>query len=226
VIAIEIDEYLVGYLRRKFGAEARLEVVAGDALAMDLRAWGPAVIAGNLPYYAATPIVEAAAQLGQALRRAVFLVQKEVAERLTTEPGSRDYGYLTVATAFYAECRYLFEVQPKAFHPPPKVNSAVLRLETRDRSAELGIADPAAFLQFLSQCFRHKRKTIRNNLAGVLGKEILETWPEAGMRAEQLTLAQFAQMYQRIRSQPPGPGSAPAQSESLPGLRADLANPS
>lgn len=157
------------------------------------------MIAGNLPYYAATPIVDATARLGKTLRRAVFLVQKEVAVRLTTGPGSREYGYLTVATALYAECRYLFEVKPKAFHPPPKVDSAVLRIEPRERGAELSINDPEAFLQFISQCFRQKRKTIRNNLAGVLGKETLDTWPEAGLRAEQLTLEQFAEMYRRIR---------------------------
>jgi 16S rRNA (adenine1518-N6/adenine1519-N6)-dimethyltransferase len=203
VIGLEIDVSLADSLRRKFAGDARLEVVHGDALTCDLAAWGPAVIAGNLPYYAATPMVEATARLGATLRRAVFLVQKEVAARLTTGPGRREYGYLTVATALRAECRYLFEVKPKAFHPPPKVDSAVLRMEPRERGAELGIGDRDDFLRFVSQCFRQKRKTIRNNLAGLVGKEVLDGWPEGGLRAEQLSLEQFAGMYLRVGGQFP-----------------------
>lgn len=197
VIAIEIDPYLVEHLRRKFSGDARLAIIQADALATDLAQWGPAVVAGNLPYYAATPILEATLRSGPTLRRAVFLVQKEVAERVTAVPGSRDYGYLSVQTAFFADRRYLFEVKPSAFHPPPKVDSAVLRLEPHQKADEFGIHDADAFLAFVSQCFRQKRKTLRNNLAGVLGKEVLENWPEASLRAEQIPLAQFAEMYRR-----------------------------
>jgi 16S rRNA (adenine1518-N6/adenine1519-N6)-dimethyltransferase len=148
------------------------------------------VIAGNLPYYITSPILEKVLPLD--FKRAVFLMQKEVAERLAARPGSRDYGYLTVATALFAEVRLLFTVKPSAFHPPPKVDSAVVLLERRTPPVE----DTAGFLQFAGRCFRHKRKTIRNNLADIPG---IETWPEAGLRAEQIGMEQFLSMFERQR---------------------------
>jgi 16S rRNA (adenine1518-N6/adenine1519-N6)-dimethyltransferase len=187
VIAVELDAYLVEHLRARYPAE----VVHGDVLATDLSQWGPAVIVGNLPYYITSPILEKVLPLD--FRRAVFLMQKEVAERLVAQPGSRDYGYLTVQTAVYAQARLLFGVKPSAFHPPPKVDSAVVLLERRPPVVD----DVAVFLRFASRCFRHKRKTIRNNLAGVPG---VESWPEAGLRAEQIGMEQFVAMYERQRS--------------------------
>jgi 16S rRNA (adenine1518-N6/adenine1519-N6)-dimethyltransferase len=126
--------------------------------------------------------------------RAVFLIQKEVAERLAARPGSRAYGFLTVQTAVRADVRILFEVKPGAFHPPPQVDSAVVLLEPR--AHELEIADRDDFVRFLGQCFRHKRKTIRNNLSPVYDAG---AWPEAGFRAEQLSLEQLRDMYRRTR---------------------------
>src|SRR5262249_1394113 len=109
----------------------------------------------------------ASAIIGRVLRanflRSVFLVQKEVAERIVAAPGSRDYGYLTVATAVFAQAQVLFHVMPGAFRPPPKVDSAVVLLTSRD--AGVACAERDAFLDFAAACFRHKRKTIRNNLA-------------------------------------------------------------
>ena len=102
----------------------------------------------------------------------MFLMQAEVAERLTAVPGTRDFGYLTVETQLYSRPENLFPVGRAAFHPPPKVDSAVVRLEPRDAvHADFGISDPAAFLRFASACFRHKRKTLRNNLAGLYGAD-------------------------------------------------------
>ena len=200
VIAIELDSYLARKLAEN--PQPRLQVVEADALSVDLAQWGPAVIAGNLPYYAATAIVERALELGPALRRAVFLVQKEVASRLAASPGSRDYGYLSVSTQLAASAEILFEVKPAAFHPPPKVDSAVVRLLARDLAAEMGIPDKAAFLRFVSLCFKQKRKTIRNNLAGVYGGAV-NGWPEAGMRAEQIGIPLFADLYRRLTAQAP-----------------------
>jgi len=193
VVALELDAALVEHLRRRFAGEARLEVVNADVLETDLDRWGPAVIAGNLPYYITSPIVEKTVRAD--FRRAVFLVQKEVAERLTAAPGSRAYGYLTVQTALYACPRLLFEVKPSAFHPPPKVDSAVVQLETRREPA---VEDPGAFLEFAARCFHQKRKTIRNNLAPVYGKDTIDRWPEAGLRAEQIPLEQLIGMYRRL----------------------------
>ena len=192
VVAIEVDPCLVDHLRRKFAAEPRLEVLRADVLETDLAQWGAAPIAGNLPYYIASPILAQAARLR--LPRAVFLIQKEVAERLVARPGSRAYGFLTVQTALFASARMLFEVKPGAFHPPPKVDSAVVLLEPRPAAP----ADPDGFLRFAGLCFAHKRKTIRNNLAEVYGKDLVDAWPEAGLRAEQIPLEGLMAMYARV----------------------------
>ena len=194
VIAVEVDPYLAEHLRRKFAGEPRLEIVRADVLETDLAQWGRAAIAGNLPYYITSPILEKTVRLKPP--RAVFLIQKEVAERLAARPGERAYGYLTVATALFSDVRLLFEVKPSAFHPPPKVDSAVVLLEPRARALDL--PDREAFLRFVGQCFRHKRKTIRNNLAAIHGKECIDAWPEAPLRAEQISLEGFAEMFRRL----------------------------
>lgn len=193
VIAIEVDPYLVEHLRQRFASDPRLEVVRANVLETDLAQWGRAVIAGNLPYYITSPILEKVAPLD--IPRAVFLIQKEVAERLVAQPGHSEYGFLTVQTALFAEVRLRFEVKPGAFHPPPKVDSAVVSLEPR--RLDLGLTDPEAFLKFVGHCFRHKRKTIRNNLAEIYG-DAVGSWPEAKLRAEQISLSQFAEMFRRL----------------------------
>ena len=198
VVAIEIDAGLVEVLCAKFQDDPRLTVVEADALQTDLSQWGAAPVAGNLPYYAATPIVEKVLSLGAAVSRAVFLVQKEVAARLASRPGSRDYGYLSVQTQMYADVERLFDVPPSAFRPPPKVDSTVVQLLPRNHAAELGLSDPARFLRFAGHCFRQKRKTLRNNLAGVYGKDAMDGWPEAGKRAEELSLEELAELYRRL----------------------------
>jgi 16S rRNA (adenine1518-N6/adenine1519-N6)-dimethyltransferase len=195
LIAVEIDATLAGALP---GAP-NLEVVRADALEADLACWGPVAVAGNLPYYAATPIIDKVLSLGPLLRRAVFLVQREVALRLAAAPGSRDYGLLSVRTQLFADPRILFSVPPEAFHPPPKVDSAVVLLAPRDRTAELGLNDAGRFLAFAGECFRHKRKTLRNNLAGLYGREAMDCLPEAPLRAEQLGIGELASLYRRLR---------------------------
>jgi 16S rRNA (adenine1518-N6/adenine1519-N6)-dimethyltransferase len=199
VVAIEIDSTLVEHLRTRFDGEPRLEIVHADVLDTDLAQWGRAPIAGNLPYYITSPILAKAVRLDTP--RVVFLIQKEVAERLIATPCHREYGYLTLQTALYAAARLLFEVKPGCFRPPPQVDSAVVLLTPHLR--DFGVGDREAFLRFLSQCFRQKRKTLRNNLAGVYGKEAIDPWPEAGLRAEQIGLEQFAEMFRRL-----GPGAA------------------
>jgi 16S rRNA (adenine1518-N6/adenine1519-N6)-dimethyltransferase len=202
VVAIEIDHGLAERLAEKArqalsAANPVLEVVEADALEIDLAQWGPATVTGNLPYYAATAILERAIALGPLLRRGVFLTQKEVARRITASPGNRDYGYLSVTMQLSADIELLFEVKPAAFHPPPKVDSAVLCFVPHDRAAALGIADRAAFLRFVSLCFRQKRKTLRNNLAARYGAAV-DAWPEVSMRAEQIGIPMFAAMYHRL----------------------------
>jgi 16S rRNA (adenine1518-N6/adenine1519-N6)-dimethyltransferase len=194
VVAVEIDPVLVQYLQAKFREEPKLEIVEGDILKADLSQWMPAAIAGNLPYYITSPILERVLSLRGQWPRAVFLVQKEVAERLIAKPGSRDYGFLSVQTQFYAQVEMLMTVPPGAFRPPPKVDSAVVRLAPREQVP----ADPRAFLSFASQCFRHKRKTLRNNLLGRYEKDLLDSVKEASLRAEQLSIAELASLQQLL----------------------------
>ena len=201
VIAIEIDPYLVHYLRQKFREaieQGRLVLIEGDVLKTDLAAWGPAAIAGNLPYYITSPILEKVFSLGASWTRAVFLVQAEVAARLASPPGSRDFGFLSVQTQLNARVEILFPVSRTAFRPPPKVDSAAILMEPRDAAAELGIENRTAFLKFASSAFRQKRKTLRNNLAPLYGKERVDAFEETRKRAEQLGLAELAALFRRL----------------------------
>lgn len=195
VIAIEVDPYLVHYLRQKFRDVPHLTIVESDVLKTDLAQWGPAVVAGNLPYYITSPILERVFTTGNAWRRGVFLVQKEVAERLTTGPGSRDYGYLTVQTQLFAEPELLFTVPPAAFQPPPKVDSAVVRLTPRLQPL---VEDREAFLRFAGVCFHLKRKTLRNNLRTAYPDEKVDAIQEGRMRAEQLSLEQLVAIFHQL----------------------------
>ncbi len=196
VIAVELDPVLAQYLREKFRESPKLEVVEGDILRVPLDAYGPLVVAGNLPYYITSPIVEKTLALGPLLRRAVFLVQREVATRLAAAPGSRDYGYLSVLAQLQAEVSVLFPVSRAAFRPPPKVDSAVVRFLPRPLAAEFD--DAKALLKFAGLCFHQKRKTIRNNLLGAYPKERLDALPETSRRAEQLSIAEIAALYRTL----------------------------
>ena len=200
VIAIEIDGELVEALRGKFRDEPRLTVIHADALETDLGSWGAAAVAGNLPYYAATPIIEKTLSNAASLRRAVFLVQKEVAARLAAQPGTRDYGYLSVQTQLLAEAEVLFDVPPSAFHPPPKVISTVIRLRPRNRAAELRINDTRTIPGFREALLLHqKRKTLRKQSRWRLWKRSSQRPSRShSKRAEELTLPEFAELYLRF----------------------------
>jgi len=188
LVAVELDPRLAAGLREKFAGNPRFELLEANVLDADLAQFGPAVVCGNIPYYITSPIIEKALSLGPNLIRAVFLIQKEVADRLAAQPGSRDYGYLTVAVQTLCTVERLFVVKPAAFRPPPKVDSAVVRLTPRPEPL---IDDYPRFMRFASACFRQKRKTLRNNLGTA-------DIPYASHRAEQLSIAQLIEVYRGI----------------------------
>lgn len=192
VAAIELDPELAEYLRARW---PRLELVEANALEVDWSQWGAGVLTGNLPYYIATPIISRYLRAPGLLSQAVFLIQKEVAERITAKPGGREYGYFSVECQFLAQADYLFTVAPGAFRPPPKVDSAVIRLTPRP---ELALKDVDGFLGFVSICFRQKRKTLRNNLAGAFSREAYESRPEIARRAEQLSVDELVDLYRAL----------------------------
>ena len=177
----------------KFGSESKLSIHSGDVLTTDLSQWGSAVITGNLPYYITSPIVERFLALDERFQVAVFLMQAEVAERILARPGSRAFGYLTVATQLVCDVELITHVPAAAFAPPPKVDSAAVRLH-RKPAAPDNLPD---LLKFAGRCFQQKRKTLRNNLRPFVGAAI-EALPEAGLRAEQLSIEQFIELYRRL----------------------------
>jgi 16S rRNA (adenine1518-N6/adenine1519-N6)-dimethyltransferase len=196
LIAIELDPELARTLRERYAAEPRFSLVEGDVLQTALAQWGRVTVAGNIPYYITSPILEAALAIGPLLERAVFLVQLEVAERICAAPGSRDYGYLSVSVQSRARARTLFKVKPGAFQPPPKVDSAVVLLEPLDAPV---CADLRGFLRFASFCFQHKRKTLRNNLSTAYPRARIDALPEAALRAEQISVGDLARLFVTLK---------------------------
>ncbi len=197
VVAIELDPVLAEQLRIRWRWEPKLEVVEGDALDVDWTVWGEGSLVGNLPYYVSTAIISKFLKNPGLLKQAVFLIQREVAERVTAVPGTRDYGYFSVECQLLAKTERLFHVPPGAFRPPPKVESSVIRLTPHPVPEGL---DVPAFLEFASACFRQKRKTLRNNLAEHYTPEQLERVSAfMGLRAEQLPVARFVELFTNLR---------------------------
>ena len=188
--AIELDKSLVEYLGSQLAGHSNLHIHHGDVLTTDLSQWGPAVIAGNIPYYITSPIIEKFLSLDHRFPRGVFLMQLEVAERLLAEPGTRAYGFLTVATRLVCDLKLIAKIPPSAFRPPPKVGSAALEFIRKP-----GISAPSPdLLAFVGRCFAQKRKTLRNNLKSFYGPK-MEALPEASLRAEQLSIEQFISLH-------------------------------
>jgi 16S rRNA (adenine1518-N6/adenine1519-N6)-dimethyltransferase len=198
VVAFELDPELAAYLTERWAAEPRLSIRQADALQTDFTGWQgetDAVLAGNLPYYVATAIISRFLRAPGELRRGTFLIQKEVADRIVARPGTRDYGYLSVECQYLATVEYLFTVPPGAFRPPPKVNSAVVRLTPRLMG---GTSASGAFLHFASACFRQKRKTLRNNLAGRYDVAALGQNARLTQRAEELTVDELICLFESV----------------------------
>ncbi|MHB8756369.1 MAG: ribosomal RNA small subunit methyltransferase A [Candidatus Acidiferrales bacterium] len=154
---------------------------------------------GNLPYYITSPILTHLFRFAAQIDSIHIVTQLEVAQRIAAHPRSRDYGYLSTLCQFYAHPELVFQIPRGAFHPPPKVTSALIALSFPGERATLGIRDESGFLKFLQLCFAHKRKTLRNNLRGTYAHGAVATSLAAALannsRAEELTLHQFAQMF-------------------------------
>ncbi len=192
--AVELDGELVQFLAREFPQEPRLHLHQADVLDTDLSQWGPAVITGNLPYYITSPIVGRFLRLPAEFKQAVFLIQEEVADRLRASPGTRDYGFLSVQTQMICQVELVCRVPPGAFSPPPKVYSAAVRLQKQAVMDE----QRGQLLQFVSRCFAHKRKTLRNNLRPYYLSDQIDLLPEMQLRAEQLSIEQFAELQRKL----------------------------
>lgn len=208
LIALELDPALAAELTFRFRDRPQVQIVEGDVLKTDLRALVPegqtADVIGNLPYYITSDILLQLFAAGSAglIARAVLMMQREVAERVSAAPGVRDYGLLSATAQMNAQVDNLFTLPPSAFSPPPDVYSTVLRLQFAPRFAELGV-DAVGFDRFLKRCFAQKRKTLQNNLraAGYPPEELATMWPASiptQARAESLALEPMAELYRAL----------------------------
>jgi 16S rRNA (adenine1518-N6/adenine1519-N6)-dimethyltransferase len=210
VFAIEADPQLAANLQRNAQIEPEkwpgLSVVQGDVLQQDLAKLTHSErfrVYGNLPYYITSPILHHLFAFADRIASIHIVVQWEVAARIAAKPGRREYGYLSAACRFYSQPEIVFRIPPGAFRPPPRVMSALVRMDLPGERASLAITDEERFLKFVQLCFSQKRKTLRNNLRGTYKEEEIQAAidpfqipPDA--RAEQLTLAQFAAVYSQL----------------------------
>jgi 16S rRNA (adenine1518-N6/adenine1519-N6)-dimethyltransferase len=169
VIAVELDRALAATLRDRYAGDPRLTIVEGDVLDVDLGALAGSdyVLVGNVPYYITTPILFRALERPRP-RRAIFLVQREVAERIAAPPGSEEYGALSVNVQAVARAELLFRVPPGAFYPPPTVDSAVIRI-TPLATPLVSPAEEEPFRIFVQEAFGMRRKQMRRVLRELWG---------------------------------------------------------
>jgi 16S rRNA (adenine1518-N6/adenine1519-N6)-dimethyltransferase len=206
VVAVEIDARLADGLRRR--APANVEIVAADALAADLRALVPegSRLAGNLPYYVSSPLLRRFLALRGHLRDLHVMLQDEVARRVASPPGSKEYGILSVLYALWADTSLPARFPPGAFSPPPKVASAVLRARFLE-APRAEVPDPEGFERLLHKAFARRRQTLENNLEDSYPnlKEYFKFLNvEGSRRAETLSVVEFAALWRALRGAPTG----------------------
>lgn len=194
---VELDRDLAARLRAELPPE-QLVVHEADALKFDfcaLAASGKKLrIIGNLPYNISTPLLFHLLDQGACVSDMLFMLQKEVVERMAAEAGGKDYGRLSVMIQWRLRVEKLFDVRPGAFTPPPKVDSAVVRL-TPHPAPPVAVNDAAVFARVVRAAFSQRRKTLRNTLRGLLPAEDMQRLGIDPMRrAETLSLAEFARL--------------------------------
>ena len=200
VTAVELDRRCIEIMGTTLKAYNNIRIVQGDVLSLDfaeLMGTGPFQIAGNLPYYITTPIVMKILEGQVPAEKMVFMVQKEVADRMVSAPGSKEYGALSVAVQYHTKAVKLFEVPSAAFMPPPAVDSAVI-LCTKRAQPPVDIPSEKLFFRVVRAAFGQRRKTLANSLqGGGFSKEevtamLQETRIKGERRGETLSLDEFA----------------------------------
>ncbi len=209
VIAVEIDDNLIPILKETLADYSNITIINEDILKVDIRrlaheAGGgrPIKVVANLPYYITTPIIMGLFESGAEIDNITVMVQKEVAERMSAGPGSKDYGALSLAVQYYAEPYLVANVPQNCFIPRPNVGSAVIRL-TRHREPPVKVADPALMFKLIRASFGQRRKTLQNGLNNSpelsfskeqIAAAIGSLGVPAAIRGEALTLEQFARL--------------------------------
>lgn len=213
VVSVELDERLRSVLKKTLAEYNNVELVFGDIMKTDVAALikehfsdcKRVCVCANLPYYITSPVIMHLLQSRLPIDDIVVMVQKEAAERLCAEIGSRAAGAVTVAVQYYAEAELLFEIPRDSFLPPPKVDSAVIRLSLRS-NPPVAVSDEAHFFRFVKACFAQRRKTLLNTVSSTMGVDkprlaaALENLGiEPTVRGETLTLEQLAQISEALK---------------------------
>lgn len=200
VTAIELDRDLAAALPERLGLPERLEVLQADVLEVDLSALaqGSVRVVGNLPYNISTPIMFHLFEWRDSIADMHFMLQKEVVDRMVAQPGSKQYGRLSVMAAFHCRMERLFTVPPGAFRPPPKVDSAIIRMVPRTLD-EATLERLPQLEEVVRRAFGQRRKTLRNALKGLLDEKQIEA---AGIdptaRAETISLEEFLNLVDQV----------------------------
>lgn len=194
--AVEIDHEKVEYLQKTY-PQITGKIIEEDVLKVNSPFDGRFSIVGNFPYNISSPIMFRVLEWEQQVDEVIGMFQKEVAQRIAAGPGSKLYGILSVLLQAYFKAEYLFDVPPGCFTPPPKVMSGVVRFSNIGNP--FGITDKKAFTRLVKAAFNQRRKTLRNALRGTLLPDAL-TDPIMDQRAEQLSVAQFVELYKKYMS--------------------------
>ncbi|MBI1732196.1 MAG: 16S rRNA (adenine(1518)-N(6)/adenine(1519)-N(6))-dimethyltransferase RsmA [Gammaproteobacteria bacterium] len=201
---IELDRDLATGLEREFGSDSKLSIHRADALELDFRRFGRALrVVGNLPYNISTPLLFHLLDQADCIEQMVFMLQKEVVDRLCAAPGGRDYGRLSVTVQARCEVLRLFNVGRGAFQPQPRVESSVVRLIPRDDWAA-SIRSPELFQEIVRKAFGQRRKMLRNTLRAVVpdpGSLLRSLQLDGSERPESLSVAQFIALANAIAEQ-------------------------
>jgi 16S rRNA (adenine1518-N6/adenine1519-N6)-dimethyltransferase len=207
VLAVEIDKNLIPILRETLSPYDNVDILHGDILKQDITAiaekynnGNPVKVVANLPYYITTPIIMSLFESRVPLANVTVMVQKEVADRMKAEPGTKTYGALSLAVQYYALPYLAANVPPNCFMPRPKVGSAVIRLSAR-KMPPVEVKDEKLMFRLIRASFNQRRKTLQNGLANSselsyskeeIGKAIERVGLSPSIRGEKLGLSEFA----------------------------------
>lgn len=209
VVAVEIDKMLIPILEDTLSEYDNVEVINQDVLKVDIKSLAeeknngkPIKVVANLPYYITTPIIMGLFESGVPIDSITIMVQKEVADRMQTGPGSKDYGALSLAVQYYATAKVILNVSATCFMPRPNVDSAVIKL-TRHKELTVNVADEELMFKIIRASFNQRRKTLVNGLKNspelsFSKEQIVKAIEKIGkpetIRGEALTLEEFAEL--------------------------------
>lgn len=199
---IELDKDLIPLLKLRFGLKPNFTLHEGDALQFDFARLSVQPhslrVVGNLPYNISTPLIFHLLDHAGLIRDMHFMLQKEVVQRMSAGPGSGHWGRLSIMVQYHCRVEHLFNVGPGAFNPPPKVDSAIVRL-TPHSVLPCPAQDPRALDRVVREAFNQRRKTLRNTLKNLLDSTDIEAAGiDPGLRPEQLALADFVRLADRF----------------------------